>query len=141
LRIGTMLKDVIGAIFKRPITEKYPFERRAAPERLRGVLNWNPEKCVGCGLCAKDCPSDALEVINIDRAKKEVIIRYHVDRCTYCSQCVVNCRFNCLDMSNEKWEMAALNKEAFTIYYGDEALLEKFLGKKTEITAGEEVVS
>lgn len=130
MRIGTMLKDVVLSFFQGPITEKYPFERRPAPPRLRGRLNWNPEKCSGCGLCAKDCPSQALEVIVIDRAKKEIIVRYHADRCTYCAQCVQSCRFNCMELSNEQWELAALNKEAFTIYYGDEVYLEKFLGKQ-----------
>ena len=27
MRLGTMLKDVIGALFQKPITQKYPFER------------------------------------------------------------------------------------------------------------------
>ena len=133
-----MLKDVVGSLFKRPVTEKYPFEQKPAPDRLRGKLNWDPEKCVGCGLCAKDCPSNALEVIMVDRAKKEVVIRYHMDRCTYCAQCVKNCRFNCLEMSSDDWELAALNKEAFSIYYGEDEVLEKFLGAKVELAAAEE---
>jgi formate hydrogenlyase subunit 6/NADH:ubiquinone oxidoreductase subunit I len=129
-----MLKDVIRSFFQGPVTEKYPFEKKPAPTRLRGRLNWDPEKCTGCGLCAKDCPSNALEVIMIDRAKRELVIRYHLDRCTFCAQCVQSCRFKCLEMSNDQWEMAALNKEAFTIYYGDEVNLEKFLGKQAAET-------
>lgn len=129
MRIGTMLWDVIGSFFRRPATQNYPFERHNAPSRLRGKLYWNPEKCTGCSLCAKDCPSNAIEVITLDRAKKQFIMRYHIDRCTFCAQCVQNCRFKCMGMSNEQWELAALKKEAFTVYYGDELQIQAFLGQ------------
>lgn len=129
MRIGTMLRDVIDSFFRAPATEKYPFERTAAPTRLRGKLIWNPEKCSGCGLCAKDCPSNAIEVITIDRATKKFIVRYHMDRCTYCAQCVQNCRFKCMEMSSQDWELAALHKEPFTVYYGNKANLQAFQEK------------
>lgn len=132
MRLGTMVKDVVGSLFRKPVTEKYPFVRYQAPERLRGKLIWIPEKCTGCGLCAKDCPSNALEVVIIDRTKKEFVVRYHMDRCTFCAQCVQNCRFKCMQMSNEQWELAALNKEPFTIYYGDESDIDKLLGRGPE---------
>jgi formate hydrogenlyase subunit 6/NADH:ubiquinone oxidoreductase subunit I len=122
-----MLRDVLESLFRRPATQKYPFVRHAVPERLRGQLVWSPEKCTGCSLCAKDCPSNAIEVITIDRAKKQFVIRYHIDRCTFCAQCVQNCRFKCMGMSNEQWELAALHKEPFTVYYGDEANIQTLL--------------
>lgn len=129
MRIGTMLRDVIASFFKKPFTQRYPFERLEAPDRLRGKLTWNPEKCTGCGLCAKDCPSNALEVVVIDRAAKKFVVKYHMDRCTFCAQCVQNCRFKCMAMSNDQWELAALSKEPFTVYYGDEANIQSFLEK------------
>jgi formate hydrogenlyase subunit 6/NADH:ubiquinone oxidoreductase subunit I len=130
-----MLGDVVHSLFKRPVTERYPFERRAAPERLRGKLFYNPEKCTGCGLCNKDCPSNAIELITLDKKAKRFVLRYHMDRCTYCAQCVQNCRFECMGMSPEQWELAALTKEPFTVYYGKDedvqAVLAKFLDAKT----------
>lgn len=138
MRIGTMLWDVIGSFFRRPATQKYPFERRSAPARLRGKLSWNPEKCTGCSLCSKDCPSNAIEMITLDRVKKQFVLRYHIDRCTFCAQCVQNCRFKCMSMSNDQWELAALQKEPFTVYYGDEtniqALFDKFASETGELT-------
>jgi formate hydrogenlyase subunit 6/NADH:ubiquinone oxidoreductase subunit I len=122
-----MLRDVIGALFKKPVTQEYPFERSQAPSRLRGKLVWDPQKCTGCCLCAKDCPSNAIEMVVNDKKNKYFVLRYHMDRCTFCAQCVQNCRFNCLDMSDKDWELAALNKEPFTIYYGDEAQVQAFL--------------
>jgi NAD(P)H-quinone oxidoreductase subunit I len=121
MKIVTMLRDVLGSLWKRPFTETYPFEQRPSPERLRGQLHFNPEKCTGCCLCVKECPANALELITLDRKAKKFVLRYHVDRCTYCAQCVQNCRFDCLEMSPDEWELAATSKKPFTIYYGDEA--------------------
>ncbi|MEN6408362.1 MAG: hydrogenase maturation protease [Anaerolineaceae bacterium] len=118
MKIGAMLGDVTRSLFKKPVTELYPFERKPAPEHLRGKLIWNPEKCTGCQLCVKDCPSNAIELFTIDKAAKRFVMRYHTDRCTFCAQCVQNCRFNCLELSSEQWELASATKEVFDIHYG-----------------------
>jgi formate hydrogenlyase subunit 6/NADH:ubiquinone oxidoreductase subunit I len=118
MKIGSMFSDVFGSFFKKPITEKYPFEKKPAPENLRGKLIYSPEKCTGCQLCVKDCPADALELLVVDKVNKRFVMKYHADRCTFCAQCLESCRMNCLVMSNTEWEMAALNKEAFRVYYG-----------------------
>ena len=133
MKFGVMLGDMLRSLFKQPITEMYPFKKQAAPPRLRGELRYNPEKCTGCQLCVKDCPSNAIELVTIDRANKRFVMRYHLDRCTYCAQCVQNCRFNCLGMSNEQWELAALNKDAFTVVYGREEDIQKLLEKATAV--------
>ncbi|MCL4559037.1 MAG: 4Fe-4S binding protein [Chloroflexi bacterium] len=129
MKIGAMFGDVFQSMFKRPATERYPFERRPAPENLRGELFFDAAKCVGCALCVKECPSEALELITIDKAAKRFVIRYHVDRCTFCAQCVQNCRFKCLSLSNEKWELASGKKDPFTIYYGRDEDIEFLLAK------------
>jgi formate hydrogenlyase subunit 6/NADH:ubiquinone oxidoreductase subunit I len=137
MRVGVMLKDVLQGLFRKPVTQPYPFERKAAPEQFRGALVWNPAKCTGCALCAKDCPSDAIEMVVNDKVSKTFVLRYHLDRCTFCAQCVQNCRFKCLDMSDEQWENAALNKETFTVYYGSDENVQAFLHKVGQATVGE----
>jgi formate hydrogenlyase subunit 6/NADH:ubiquinone oxidoreductase subunit I len=127
MKLGVMLSDVLNSLFKKPVTQKYPFERTATPERLRGKLVYDPAKCSGCMLCVKDCPSNAIELVTIDRAAKRFVMRYHIDRCTYCSQCVENCRFECLGMDSKDWEMAVLDKKAFEVHYGREEDIEKLL--------------
>jgi len=129
MRAGRLLRDMLRALFHRPVTRSYPSERRPAPERLRGALRFDPTRCTGCCLCVKDCPAQAIEVVMVDRAARRFVLRYHVDRCTFCAQCVQTCRFGCLQMSNDQWELAADRKEPFEILYGDEADVRALLAR------------
>jgi len=126
MKFGTMLKDILESLFKKSSTQLYPFEKVPPPERYRGELFYNPAACTGCGLCTKDCPSRAIELVTLDRAAKRFVLKYHRDRCIYCGQCVVNCKFKCMGMSNEDWEHAVMAKE-FTVYYGKDEDIETFL--------------
>jgi formate hydrogenlyase subunit 6/NADH:ubiquinone oxidoreductase subunit I len=127
-----MFSDILCSLFHKPITESYPAQPQTTPERLRGKLHWNPENCTGCCLCVKDCPSDAIELITIDKANKRFVMRYDMGRCTYCAQCVQNCRFGCLEMSDEDWELAATETTPFTVYYGREEDVQSLLDRGAE---------
>jgi formate hydrogenlyase subunit 6/NADH:ubiquinone oxidoreductase subunit I len=126
MTIGTMFQDIVESFFKKHDTQLYPAERIAPPERYRGILSYDPSLCTGCSLCVKDCPSDAIELVILDRAAKQYVVKYHMDRCIYCGQCMVNCKFKCIGMSNQDWEHAALNKD-FMVYYGREQDITKYL--------------
>lgn len=132
MKFATMLQDTLRSLFRKPVTRLYPSERQTAPDRLRGKLVWNPEKCTGCCLCVKDCPSNALELITIDWENKRFVLRYDIGRCTFCAQCVQNCRFNCLEMSNEQWELAATHKTPFAVYYGNEEDIQVLMDRVPE---------
>ncbi len=115
-----LFSDLARSAFRRPVTERYPFEKRPAPLSYRGKLHWNPESCTGCMLCVKDCPAEAIDFFTLDKANKRFVFRYHADRCTYCGQCAYSCRFNCIDLADEEWELAAGDRNAFVVTYGRE---------------------
>ena len=136
MRIGAMISDIVSSLFKKPVTQMYPFTRTETPENLRGKLIWDPQQCSGCQLCIKDCPSNAIELIVIDKVAKRFVMKYHIDRCTFCDQCVQSCRFKCLNLSDNQWEMASLQQEPLVVYYGKDEdvkfLLEKAAQPHTE---------
>lgn len=119
MKIGAMFGDVVGSLFKKPATEKYPSVRREAPERFRGYLDWDPSNCTGCGICVMDCPANAIEMIVIDKKEKRFVLQYRIDRCTFCGQCVHSCNHGCLSMNADVWELAALDKEIYTKWFGE----------------------
>jgi formate hydrogenlyase subunit 6/NADH:ubiquinone oxidoreductase subunit I len=131
-----MLGDISRSLFKRPVTELYPFERRPTPERLRGQLTFDPAKCTGCKICSRDCPAEAIEIVVVDKATKRFVMNFHTDRCTYCAQCVVSCNFDALGMSHERWELAALDPGAFGVSFGRDDDLKTLAERQAAATAG-----
>lgn len=118
MRIGAMLGDISRSLFKKPVTELYPFTRKPAPERLRGKLLFDAAKCTGCKICVRDCPANAIEIVVVDKAAKRFVLRFYSDRCTFCAQCVHSCNFDSLALSDQEWELAALSKDAFVVPCG-----------------------
>jgi len=64
-------------------------------KRFRGRPALNRDKCIGCKLCIRVCPANA---INYLAETKKVAI--HNDRCCFCAQCTEICPPKCLTMSD-----------------------------------------
>jgi formate hydrogenlyase subunit 6/NADH:ubiquinone oxidoreductase subunit I len=137
MKIGSMFSNVAGSLFKRPVTQLYPFVEQTPPTLFRGKVLSDMSKCTGCMMCVKDCPAFALEVFTIDKAARRFVMLYHVDRCTFCEQCVISCHFNVLSMSNHDWELASTQKEAFAVYYGQDADIASLMERTAHPAVGE----
>ncbi|HET90765.1 MAG TPA: 4Fe-4S dicluster domain-containing protein [Chloroflexi bacterium] len=94
-----LLPEILRTLFNRPITVQYPFGPLEMPERYRGRVDIQAEKCRGCGLCVRDCPASALELERVDKETFRLI--YHPDRCAYCGQCEESCRFDSIYLTND----------------------------------------
>ncbi|KPJ60346.1 MAG: hypothetical protein AMJ46_07180 [Latescibacteria bacterium DG_63] len=116
----------ISHVFKRPVTVFYPERKRDVNPRFRGLLALSLdeegfEKCVGCGLCARICPSCAIVVDAAETSEDEPYSRaeryaknYVIDigRCIFCGYCVDACPTEALSMT-PRYEMADYERENF----------------------------
>ncbi|MBN1280075.1 MAG: 4Fe-4S binding protein [Candidatus Thermoplasmatota archaeon] len=113
-----MLPQVFRQMFKKPFTNKFPAKYAPSsttqfldnvangnaqmippvptPQNFRGKIQYDREKCIGCKLCIKVCPSGAIEF-----KEEQKKVKIYLARCTFCSQCNDICPTNCLSMSNE----------------------------------------
>ena len=88
------IRPIFRNIFKKPVTRQYPFTVRDPFDNARGHIEGAGEDCVFCGICAKKCPADAIEV---DRKAKT----WKVDqfKCVICNVCVESCPKKCITMN------------------------------------------
>ncbi|HEV8052561.1 MAG TPA: NADH-quinone oxidoreductase subunit NuoI [Parachlamydiaceae bacterium] len=127
---------VMKYAFKRPVTLRYPEEKRKLPARSRGrhyLTKWEDgkERCVGCELCAIVCPSQAIYVRAAQNTPEDMHShgeRYAEDfqinmlRCIYCGFCEEACPTGAIILSNE-FELAAFTREE--LIFTKEKLTEK----------------
>ncbi len=113
-----MAKELLRQLFKKPATNEFPAKHAPksvlkllekvskgkarlnppipVPEKFRGKIDYDRNKCIGCKLCIKVCPAAAVVF-----QEKERKIKYICSRCTFCAQCVDVCPVNALTLSNE----------------------------------------
>ncbi len=88
-------KTIAGSTFKKTACRMYPVVPREWEERTRGSVGITVEDCIGCGICARACPTKAIDV-----DKKEGKWAIKRMQCIQCSACVDNCPKTCLTMEN-----------------------------------------
>jgi len=110
-----MVRELLRTLLKKPVTRKYPFERRELPDRYRGKIVIDYDKCIGCSLCARFCPAIAIKMVFIEsekgRKRKPMVYVY---RCIFCGQCSLVCPRKAISYSKE-FELATYNKEELVV--------------------------
>ena len=92
----SIAKMIMSSLFKKPATLKYPFEPMPKDPLVRGHLHIDINDCIFCGICARKCPTRA---INVSKENKEwEIARF---QCIVCGECASSCPKKCLHLQPE----------------------------------------
>ncbi len=55
------------------------------------------DKCFGCGMCAKQCPAEAIKVTDYTApGKKKPAFEIDKDKCVKCGACIATCKFKAI---------------------------------------------
>lgn len=100
--------ECLRNLFRRPFTERYPFEKIEPYERYRGKLVYMSEKCIGCKLCVNNCPSDCITFHEKGR------IDFDLGACLFCGLCADLCPTEAIVFNNE-FEYASTKKKDFIV--------------------------
>jgi ferredoxin/coenzyme F420-reducing hydrogenase delta subunit len=80
-----------------------------------GKITLDASKCTGCGICAAECPTDALTDLQVTDSCKLV---FRQESCVGCSQCVDICPEKCLRLTRVL-EVDKLNRQPEMIFEGE----------------------
>lgn len=101
---------------KPKVTTRYPDEEYVMPERFRGIQHFIPDKCIVCGMCARICPTDCIQLVgkpNPDPEKKgKVIDTYDInfEICILCDLCTEVCPTEAIVMTSN-FELATYSRD------------------------------
>jgi formate hydrogenlyase subunit 6/NADH:ubiquinone oxidoreductase subunit I len=110
-RLPALIKDMGSCIFKKPFTREYPAVKVEVPEGYRGRHIFYPEKCISCGLCERDCPANAIELVEVSGKRMP---KFFLDRCVFCYQCAEGCPRDAIKLS-ANFEMSTTEKEELLV--------------------------
>jgi formate hydrogenlyase subunit 6/NADH:ubiquinone oxidoreductase subunit I len=112
---GKMVAELFRNVTKPPATIQYPFKKLEIPKDSRGRILFTSENCIGCNICVRDCPADA---VRINKPGEEKIFEavFNLDECIYCAQCVFSCPKKALSISDDI-ELAQLSRQNLRMVY------------------------
>jgi len=111
-------KTILKQLFLKPATNKFPAKYAPPstiqfldkvtkgelkmippvpiPPNFRGKVAYDRENCIGCELCVRICPTQAIEWL-----PEEKKVKVYISRCCFCSQCVEICPVGTLAMTDD----------------------------------------
>lgn len=111
-----LLTETILNIFKKPDTQQFPKEKTKPPKKIRGKHIFHQEKCIGCLLCEKSCPTNAIKMHVVSGEKGKNHFEIDFGKCIFCGLCVERCPTAALEFSDE-YLMATKKRSNLIVKY------------------------
>jgi len=90
MKIG-ILTQLLKNLFSKSMTVKFPHESIPIPDGYRGEHDYDINKCISCGLCAKICPNRAIEMVEASEEYREQYQKTYpkidLGKCCFCRLC------------------------------------------------------
>ncbi len=72
------------------------------PDDFRGKIAYDRDACIGCRMCIKVCPANAIEYVPPpDGGPRGGKVKFYMSRCTFCALCTEICPKHCISMTTE----------------------------------------
>jgi formate hydrogenlyase subunit 6/NADH:ubiquinone oxidoreductase subunit I len=127
-KAGVLVPELLRNLTHRPVTRFYPFEKATVPQGFRGTPRFTSANCIGCKVCMRDCPSEAIE-INVElipstepvvegqpapKPTKKLTMVLYLDRCVHCARCAEVCPKDAIALDQE-FEVANFTRGALRL--------------------------
>ncbi|MCL2890906.1 MAG: 4Fe-4S dicluster domain-containing protein [Methanomassiliicoccaceae archaeon] len=114
------LKKMFKTAVHAPVTIRYPYEKEWIPDNYRGRPGLIFDRCVGCGICMRSCPTKCINMVETDDDGKKVTRpQVNLGRCMMCGYCAEYCPVNAMIVTPD-YELAAYTREE--LIYGPRKL-------------------
>ncbi len=115
--MGITWKHLWGHKVTMQYPDKFdPIKSGFIPEFARNRLYVDMDKCIGCAICAKECPVNCIDIDTIKASKEDAeavfpsgkriplwVTKFDIDfaKCMFCNLCTENCPEDCIWMTKE----------------------------------------
>lgn len=106
------LKQIVKSGLRRPVTIMYPYEKEWIPDYYRGRPGLVFDKCIGCRVCERICPTTCIEMVTVEDAEGKEVLRpqVNVGRCMMCGYCAEYCPTKAM-ITTPEYELATFTRE------------------------------
>ncbi len=110
--MANFLKILAKNVLKGPSTDPFPLGETFTPERFRGKVVLDAERCMGCGICRYVCAAGAINIsVRPDQSGYDFSVWHN--SCCLCGQCRHFCPVHAIHLSQD-WHNAHVQEEKFT---------------------------
>lgn len=93
----SVVREVLKNLLSKPATVEYPRRPTPVEKDFRGRHYADLKKCIGCGLCAIECPSNCIameklpEGVKLKHNPRGLYPNIRYNSCVFCYRCVRVC--------------------------------------------------